>query len=98
MTYFSPVGLNRCQPDFATKIVYLHVLSFRQIERNISDDMQPAFDDSTDKKTHQTVGVISFGIAIITGFISLLLFIVSLIPESGTYTAQRFTNIFFVFA
>ena len=59
--------------------------------------MKAGFDDSANKKTHHPVGLISFGFAVVTGAISLLLFIVSLIPESGTYTAQRFTNILVVY-
>jgi hypothetical protein len=59
--------------------------------------MKPGFNDSAPRKRHHAVGLISFGTAVVTGFISLLLFIVSMIPESGTYTAQRFTNILIIY-
>ena len=59
--------------------------------------MKAGFDDSANKKTHHPVGLISFGFAVVTGAISLLLFIVSLIPESGTYTAKRWTNILIIY-
>lgn len=59
--------------------------------------MEPAFDDSAKNIFHPRVGLISFGLAIITGAITFLLFIVSFIPESGTYTEQRFNRIFFGF-
>ena len=60
--------------------------------------MEPAFDDSANKKTHPTVGLISFWTAIVTGAISFVLFIIAFVPESNTYTAQRLNKILFVFA
>ena len=59
--------------------------------------MKTAFEDSRNKKNHHPVGLISFGTAIFTGAVSLVLFIISLIPESGTYTAQRWTNILLIY-
>jgi hypothetical protein len=59
--------------------------------------MKAGFDDSANKKTHHPVGLISFGMAIFTGAVSLVLFIISLIPESGTYTAKRWTNILIIY-
>ena len=60
--------------------------------------MNAAFDDSANKRTHPKTGLISFGLAIGSGAITLLLLVVSFIPESGTYTEQRFNKILFVFA
>ncbi|GEM_PF-3579736 len=60
--------------------------------------MEPGFDDSINKKTHHTIGLISFWTAIVTGAISFVLFIIAFIPESNTYTAERLNKIFFVFA
>jgi hypothetical protein len=60
--------------------------------------MKPASDNSPNKKTHHPVGLISFVTAIVTGAVSLVLFIISMIPERGTYTAQRWTNILIIYA
>ncbi|HVE58226.1 MAG TPA: hypothetical protein VNB22_15440 [Pyrinomonadaceae bacterium] len=49
------------------------------------------------KKTHPKTGLISCGLAIVTGAVTLLLFVASFIPERGTYAEQRFNNIFLVF-
>lgn len=60
--------------------------------------MNTASDDLSKKRKHSKVGLISFGLAIITGIAALVIFIISLIPESGTYAAQRFDKILFAFA
>ena len=60
--------------------------------------MKPGINDPAGGKTHHRTGLISCALAIVTGSVGFLLFIVSMIPESGTYTARRWTNIFFIFA
>jgi hypothetical protein len=83
--------------DFATKIVYLHVLSFgrRRVISQIT--MNAAFADPAAKKNHPKVGAISFGLAIGTGVITFLLFVASLIPASNTYMAERFSAALMIF-
>ena len=49
-------------------------------------------------REHPKTGLVSFGLAIATGALTLLVLIADFIPESGTYTARRFDKILFVFA
>jgi len=60
--------------------------------------MTTDYDDLAKNRNHPKTGLISFGLAIVTGAITFLLFVVSFIPESGTYTEQRFNKIFLGFA
>lgn len=53
---------------------------------------------NTASNKHPKTGLISFGLAIVTGALTFLLLIASFIPESGTYTTARFNKILFVFA
>lgn len=48
-------------------------------------------------KSYSKSGWISFGLALATGFITLLLLIAWFVPEGGTYTEQRLGKILFVF-
>jgi hypothetical protein len=59
--------------------------------------MNASFDDPAAQKNHPKVGVISFGLAIGTGVVTFLLFIASLIPQSGTYMAQRLSTVLMIF-
>lgn len=49
-------------------------------------------------RKHPAAGLVFFGLAIVTGAISVLLFVISFFPARGTYAEQRFNNIAFVFA
>jgi hypothetical protein len=60
--------------------------------------MKTDSDDLANNRIHPKTGLISFGLAIVAGAITLLLFIISLIPEDGTYSEQRFNKIFLIFA
>ena len=60
--------------------------------------MNIASDSPAKPRSHPKKGLISFGLAIANGFITLLIFAVSFIPESGTYAEQRANKVLFVFA
>lgn len=60
--------------------------------------MNAASDSLAKKHGHPKSGLISFGLAIVVGLMTLVLFIVSFIPEDGTYAEQRADRILFVFA
>lgn len=59
--------------------------------------MEAAAEDFAKKRKHPKVGLISFGLAVTTIAIGLLILILSFIPEDGTYAEKRFDNVFLVF-
>ena len=60
--------------------------------------MNIASDPLAKSRSNPKLGLISIGLAITNGFITLLIFAVSLIPEDGTYAEQRANRVLFVFA
>jgi hypothetical protein len=55
-------------------------------------------EDPAPTRRHSTIGLVSVGVAIATALMSLLLFVLYLIPESGTYTEQRLSRILAIFS
>lgn len=60
--------------------------------------MNVASDNLAKQRNHPKIGLISFGLAIAIGFITLLILAISFILERGTYAEQRADKVLFVFA
>jgi Mg2+/Co2+ transporter CorB len=66
--------------------------------RNISNTMSIAANDLVIPLRHSKLGLISLGLAIITGLVTFLLFIYTYIPEKGTFAQLRVSQILFIFS
>lgn len=66
--------------------------------RNISNTMNIAANEPGTPLRHSKLGLISLGLAIIAGLVTFLLFISTFIPERGTFSQIRVSQILFIFS
>lgn len=59
--------------------------------------MNAAAGDPANIRTHPQTGVVSVGLAVLTGAVTIVLLAVSFAMKSGTYADRRWTNVLLVY-